>query len=466
MLNLFLLCGCSSDSSTTASTLPVVVFSDVHFNPFDDESLFTELVSADASTWATVFKKSQNPPSALGSDTNYALLALALSSINKNLGASPLIMYTGDILGHNFATTFYKLYHANLGVPVPESEDIAKDRVAVAAMETFADNTVTFFMDQVRSSVGNLPVMFAIGNSDSYSGVLPEPSFLSHTAELYYSKFLNGVTDRQMFLDTFKKGGYYSVELPGTNLMVISLNTVFCTLPGNAQILDDELAWLNVKLASAESAGKKVWLLMHVPPGADITQTANLADSISGHIDSLANAKMMWQQQYNFQAGFLKTLSNHPGVVTMTLAAHTHMDEFRILTPSDVLEITPAITPYFGNYPAFKVFTFSVDTLKPTDYRSLNYGLAVPGQFNTYYTFSAAYAMHGYLNDSLALLYPALVTDVAKQLRYRGQYYSGNTAEPPAKTKHFQITNTTWPVFWSGIGSMSQQELFNNVNSY
>jgi hypothetical protein len=28
------------------------------------------------------------------------------------------------------------------------------------------------------------------------------------------------------------------------------------------------------------------------------------------------------------------------------------------------------------------------------------------------------------------------------------------------------ITDTDWPVYWSGIGKMEQQEFFDSVNSY
>ena len=207
---------------------------------------------------------------------------------------------------------------------------------------------------------------------------------------------------------------------------------------------------------------------MHIPPGADIDATAVKADN--GRIDIIKNAVMMWQPPpaYTYQADFLTILANHPGVVTLTLAAHTHMDEFRIMspanaTPADVLEITPSITPIFGNNPAFKVFTFSRDTLKPIDYRSLNYDLAtMPQRFHSYYTFSAAYCLSGYLNDSLAQLYPALPTGSSKQTLYRGHYYSGrnytNTTNP--------ITDTNWPVFWCGIGIMDQTDFITCVNSY
>jgi hypothetical protein len=313
--------------------------------------------------------------------------------------------------------------------------------------------------------------MFAVGNSDSYSGYGPnaldstlsaDNSFLSDTAELFYTKFLNSTVNHQEFLTTFSNAGYYSAEPAGTNMIVIGLNTIMFSplvspAPGaNDSIVAAELDWLDSRLASAKAADKKVWLLMHAPPGADIGTTAEPANVDStGHI---ASATMMWNPDY--QARFLQILSKYPGITTLMLAGHTHVDEYRILPSSEVVEITPAIAPYFGNNPAYKVFTFSYDTYKPTDYRSLNYDLAtMPVKFNSYYTFSAAYSMQGPLEDSLVQLFPALATDNAKQAFYREHYYSGHNASNP-------ITDANWPVYWSGIGEMDQQELIDAVNFY
>ena len=111
LVNIFLICGCGSGTTTSNNNFPVVVFSDVHFDPFYDPSLFPALLSADASEWESVFKTSGiTAPSLWGSDTNYPLLTLARSSIRQNMGASSLIIFTGDILGHNFPKTFFALH--------------------------------------------------------------------------------------------------------------------------------------------------------------------------------------------------------------------------------------------------------------------------------------------------------------------------------------------------------------------
>jgi len=106
---IFSLSGCSSsDNNSQVQGYPVVVFSDVHFNPFYDPSLFPKLVAADAGEWESIFKSSNiSAPSVWGGDTNYPLFILALSNIKQNLGASPLIIFTGDILGHKFSQMFY-----------------------------------------------------------------------------------------------------------------------------------------------------------------------------------------------------------------------------------------------------------------------------------------------------------------------------------------------------------------------
>ncbi len=458
LMLLMYLASCGDSRTGSANrTFTVVVFSDVHFNPFYDPSLFQALMAADATHWADIFRTSRiTGPSAWGSDTNYPLLVLALSSIRQNQGASQLIIFTGDILGHYLPQTFFGLYDPqNAKNPTPAD---------VAAMKAFTDKTVAFFMEQVRSYAGNVPVMFTVGNADSYTGLGPDSSFLSRNAELYYSQFLNGSVNHQTFLETFTSGGYYSAEPAGLNVMVIGLNDFeFSPFFGDTTsgAVADELVWLDSILASARAAGKKVWLLMHVPPGADIVTTAKSIDA-GIHI---TNATMMWNQAY--QERFLQILSKYPGLITQTFTAHTHMDEYRIMSPNNLADTTPGITPYFGNNPAFKVFTFFSETLRSTDYISLNYDLATsPGQFSRYYTFSTAYHMKGFLSDALSQLYPELATDNAKRQLYRRSYFSGHYNFVPVGPESLPITDKTWPVYWCGIGHMDKQGLINCMNSY
>ena len=443
-----LMSGCTGGTTNTdpipTNSFQVVVFSDVHFNPFDDTTLFPALVSSDPDKWAGIFKGSKKTTlPTWNNDTNYPLLVLALSSIKQNLGASPVIIFTGDMLEHNFPKTFYQLYG---------SQD-------QAAMHAFTDKTVAFLTQQVKLSVGNIPVMFAVGNMDSYLGLGPDSIFLSNNAESFYTQFLNGSVDHQTFLSTFTSGGYYSAQPLGTNLMVISLNTnpFAAAMPGNNDLaVDTELAWLESKLASAKTSGQKVWLLMHVPPGVDTGTTA--ATNLDQY-GRLSTATMMWKPEY--QDHFMEILSNYPGMVTLALAAHTHMDEYRVLTPYNVLvNIVPAISPWSGDDPAFKVFTITQDTFTATDYKSLNYDLVgSPEKFNSFYTFSAAYSKHGPLGSSLTELGSELLTNNGKQSVYQGLYESGHNSASP-------ITPANWPVYACGVENVTLVEFVNCVDSF
>jgi sphingomyelin phosphodiesterase acid-like 3 len=481
LTSIYLLFGCGDGTNTTsppaATTFPVVVFSDLHFNPFYDPTLFgsnpTLCTTADPSTWASIFQTSAiTKPSAWGTDTNYPLLVLALASIKQNLGTSPVVIYTGDLIGHYLPTLFYQYCEGGSATQTPTGQQ-------VAAMQSFTNKTVAFVTAQIRASIGNIPVMFAIGNIDSYTGYGPDGVFLSNTAQTFYTQFVNGTVDQQTFLSTFTAGGYYAAE-PMAALTVIGLNTNSFALgvPGdNDSAVATELAWLDATLASAQAAGRKVWLLMHVPPGANTVTTA--ASAINGKIQS--STMMMYQ---SYQASFLQVLAKYPGLITMTLGAHTHMDEYRILSPSIVLDEVPAITPCFGENPAFKIFTLSQATFTPSDYSSLNYDLSkvpLPAQFSSYYTFSAAYSLQGPLGASLIQLYPELANNAAltsapatpnanaQQTHYMAQYNSGNPAwNPGGRLPAFwnPVTPANWPVFACGIGKMTQLDFEDCVNSY
>jgi sphingomyelin phosphodiesterase acid-like 3 len=197
----------------------------------------------------------------------------------------------------------------------------------------------------------------------------PDSVFLANTVAPYYANFVNGTSaDYPEFFNTFTAGGYFSAQPRGRALRVISLNTnLFATpypgIPSNDNTVYAELAWLDTTLASAQATGQKVWLLMHVPPGADTGTTAE--NFASNATLTTATAAMMWVPAY--QESFLQILAKFPGVVTFTLAGHTHRDEFRILSSENVLDVVPSISPYLGNDPAFEVFSFTQATFTPTD---------------------------------------------------------------------------------------------------
>jgi hypothetical protein len=163
-------------------------------------------------------------------------------------------------------------------------------------------------------------------------------------------------------------------------------------------MIPDQFAWFDGKLAEAKAAGKKVWLLMHAPPGAVESTTGEQPnDNDNGQI---AAATMMWAE--NHQDQFMGIIEQYPGVIAMFLAGHTHMDEFRLMSPGNALAITAGISPFFGNNPAYKIFTLDGVSLAPTDYCAVNCNLATSAGFGNYYTFSQPYELEGPLASSFA----------------------------------------------------------------
>ncbi len=192
------------------------------------------------------------------------------------------------------------------------------DGTAVAAMQQFIDNTFAFIAAQIREAAGNAPVIYAPGNIDTYGvGLGPDVTFLTHNAGTVYSQFLNGSPDQQTFLSTFTLDGYYSVQPLGTKLCVIVLNSN--SFVGIAPSFTDaaaELTWLNSQLAAAQSAGQKVWILMHVPPGANAQGIAPKAPTPAA-MSSATTVSTMWD--LDIQATFLaQDLGEYPRL------GHTH----------------------------------------------------------------------------------------------------------------------------------------------
>jgi len=76
IVDIFIFCGCGG-CGAGGSTSQAIVFSDVHFDPFYDTSLFQALNAADYTEWSDIFATSAvAATSTWGSDTNYPLLSI------------------------------------------------------------------------------------------------------------------------------------------------------------------------------------------------------------------------------------------------------------------------------------------------------------------------------------------------------------------------------------------------------
>lgn len=449
--------GCSNHSSNppTQTTLPLVIISDVHFTPFYDTAIFNDLVHFPVEQWASIFQSSGiTDLSSWGHETNYLLLIKVLDAAQKAAGDGHVLLFSGDILAHKFPETFFALYGK-------EDEE---------ALHAFIYKTVVFFATQVRERSGSIPVVFALGNTDAYAGdykLVPGGAFLADTADTFYNTFLLGGANHEEYFNTYPTGGYFVAEPPGAKVQFICLSTVFFSRnrtdnnTGEADnIAIEQLAWLERVLGEADTKKKKVWLVMHIPPGADIFGTVETFMDPSGHISDAAG---FWKEAY--QERFLEISSRYAHIIEAIFAGHTHMDKYRLLLDNDgeayqTAIITPAVSPQYGNNPAFKVVVMREQNWELLDYRSVNCDLesAAP-DFSTYYVFSNAYFTEMPLQASLVTLFPKLAKDTACQQAYARFYYSGHNAADI-------IDDINWPAYWCGIGKMDRTEYIECVNTY
>ncbi len=457
VLFVFLAAGCSSDSSEPSSqvTLPLVIISDVHFTPFYDTTIFDDLVNSPVEDWADIFQNSSvTDISSWGQETNYPLLKQALEAASRSVGDGQAVIFPGDILAHNFPETFFELYGE-------EDHD---------ALRSFVYKTVVFFATQVREGFASVPVMFTLGNNDSYAGdylLVPGGAFLADTAEVFYNTFLLGGADWKNYFSTYSEGGYFVAEPPGAKVLFVCVNSILFSKNRTTGCTDSadnaattQLAWLEEVLEKARSDQKKVFVVTHIPTGMSIYSTVKTYMDASGKI---SGAEVLWKE--SCESRFLEICRKYESVIEIIFSGHTHMDEYRLILDRDgepykATIVTPAVSPQFGNNPAFKVLTLLGEDWEPLDYRSISCDLALsPPDFSTYYVFSEAYSMETPLEESLVDLYPRMAIDADDRRQYVRFYYSGHDDANI-------IDDTTWPAYWCGIGKMDKGEYIECVNSY
>jgi hypothetical protein len=457
ILFVFLVVGCSNDSQSPSSRpkLPLVIISDVHFTPFYDTTIFHDLVNSPVEDWADIFEESTvTDISSWGRETNYPLLKRALDAASQNIGDGRTVIFPGDILAHQFSEKFFNLYGE-------EDQN---------ALRSFVYKTVLFFATQVRERFGNVPVMFTLGNNDSYAGdyqLVPGGAFLTDTAEAFYNTLLLGWADRKNYFSTYPAGGYFVAEPPGAKVLFVCLNSVLfskhrtkgCTDSAN-NAGTTQLDWLEQVLKKAQADKKKVFMVSHIPTGTSIYSTVKTHMDENGKI---SDAAVFWKE--SCQNRFLEICRKYESVIEIIFSGHTHMDEYRLILDRDgeahkAAIVTPAVSPQFGNNPAFKVLTLRGEDWKPLDYRSVNCDLALSSpDFSTYYVFSEAYSMEAPLEESLVDLFPKMAIDAGDRQHYARFYYSGHDDASI-------IDDINWPAYWCGIGKMDKGEYIECVNRY
>ncbi|HEX6567209.1 MAG TPA: hypothetical protein VF020_23160, partial [Chthoniobacterales bacterium] len=143
---------------------------------------------------------------------------------------------------------------------------------------------------------------------------------------------------------------------------------------------------------------------------------------------------------------FLDLMKTYGGIVQIALAGHTHMDDFRVLSPDGsaspiAFRITPAISPIFGNNPGFSVLQYQMSTGEVSDittyYLDLAGGRSDP-KWALEYRFSTAYGYNIFSAENLQSLAAAIHSDPSVRHVFAG-YYATSAASP--------INADNWPFY-------------------
>jgi sphingomyelin phosphodiesterase acid-like 3 len=429
---LLLLLGTAAEPSSK-----FVWLSDLHFDPTADPKLIDALAEASVDEWSRILASSRPGRfSGFGEDTNWALLSSSLDAIRRTAPNVKFTVVTGDILVHDFSEKF---------------QSMAKNQDN-ASFRRFATKTMQFIAGQLGTIAPGKPVLFTLGNNDSDCGdyeLQPQSAFLKNESASI-TQLLGALTDKTSAADWTALGSY-SVPHPSLkNHRVIAVNSVYFSprYQNACSDLDDdpamqEMRWLESELAKARNHKDKIWLIFHIPPGIDGYATSRSSGP--------EETTFMWEPLYTEE--FQNLLARYHNAVTVSLAGHEHMDDFRLITNSLVL-MTPALSPVFKQNPAFRVVSFRPNgtLLDGTTYYLSNLDHVSNGiapEWNLEYSFASTWRLSQLDFKNFSKLYRQIEGKTAVRDRWSTLY---SVSHPQGN----MITKQTFPQLFCATGNATQ----------
>jgi sphingomyelin phosphodiesterase acid-like 3 len=415
------------DAAARAEDIPtisrVLLFSDPHFNPMDDPKLVDALAHADPEQWPTILERTTDRMTGhYGKDPGWALLRSALDAMRRAEPHPTLLMVLGDFLAHRFR---------------PQFNASATDH-SDAAFRDFVRKTMAFMAREISRRFPTTPIVAAIGNDDDVCGdyqLEPGGPFLKDTLPIV-RRMLDGEIP-----DGFDAGwtatGNYGVRHPTVpDLRIVFVNSIYfsrnyrdtCGHGASADPADATMRFLTAQLEAAQAAGDKIWLIQHIPPGADAYATLHNGSCPGSPV-------MMWRPEY--QAAFDALMHRYGTTVLAGFAGHTHMDEFRLIGPADAYDaftlITPAISPIFEQNPGFQIIEHNAAgrLLDRDTYYLANLATAgdkEPPDWKLEYSFDARWQLRGIDLLTLTDLNHRLATDPADRVLWTSIFPVANPA--------------------------------------
>jgi len=417
--------------STGPGAVPLLMVSDIHFDPFHDPGKVQQLATAPVSGWDAIlssasspnqaqeFKQLQQTCKATGVDTPYELLQSSLKAMQEQGAAAKFILLSGDLIAHQFDCRYSTLF------PGKKPDEYV----------AFIEKTIRYVTGHLHGALPSATLYFALGNNDSGCGdyrLDEQNNFLALTAKILAEGL--PASQQKNVLQTFTAYGDYSVTMPApmqnTRLLVLdnifqSKNYLSCAGSFNPNAATAQLDWLGDQLAAARQQKQKVWVMAHIPPGVNMYSTL-LKRNVCG-----GDSPEMFYSAQKLSA----LLAEYADVVKLGVFAHTHMDELRLLPAAGgtsstgvPIKMVSSISPVNGNNPSFTVAQVDATTSTLRDYRVIASSNPAGTSWSEEYVYSQSFHEPDFSAVSLQKLIGQFQADPA-----------GSTQESQAYMAHFFV---------------------------
>ena len=432
------------------NTVPALLLSDIHFDPFHNPRLVPQLRAAPIERWPAILDRGNGLKAdarlaqlevACRSprlDTNWYLLQTALKAARGAEQRPVFVTLGGDLLTHQFSCRFQ---HLNPGA-------------TPADLSAFAAKTIAFVGMEMRLAFPKIPVYITLGNNDSgcadYRENAGSPFMNNAVATMTRAAAPAGSAHAAAMLQAATSPeGDYSVTLPSPlqHGRLIVLQDIFdaswygpCGGGDYTRVQEkQQIAWLRAQLTAARAHGENVWVMGHIPPGVDVYGSFTKYVLRPKELCSAPENTLLADD------ALADTLLDFADIIRLGLFAHTHMDELRLLrrpatktekgldlpAAAVPIKIVPSVTSFYGNHPAFLVAAIDKKTLLLEDWSTVvspDAGGSAPPWPETY-RFTAAYHLPDFSASSAAALAEGFTADpdgkAPRSAFFRDHFYAG-----------------------------------------
>jgi len=431
----------SGIESDRASHRLILSISDIHFDPFNttDTTIPAKLIKHPYTDWESIFSASSDKDlSIYGQDTNFNLLESVLIKMRSTCANPDFILFSGDILGHYFSIYQQKYF--------PNNE---------SGFHKFVMKTLKFIGLEFDKYFPGVSVICTLGNNDAYVdfGIVPNGSFLRDSHEIYFNYMHQPSGNKKAFDATFLHGGNYSMlPTPIKANRIVSINNIFFSQDNKYKKQGwVQLEWLQSQLKAATANNEKIWLMLHMPPGVCVEDSVNAAGKKSSHLVDYWDTTVT-RDSKTFLDKFNEIIRKYASNIKAIYAGHTHMDHFRLIfdkkKPISYVHITPAVTPWSNNNPAFQVMTYNLRTFSILNVDTWYYQKT---SWKKEYNFDKTYKISS-LTPSTLNAVSTRIKDKSETRQFFMDYYDVNNPSS------LRITKKNWKAYWCGIGALREAD--------